>query len=53
MPGKVYGRLFSKRIKITEGSIGTEQDGFKKRRGCVDQIFALRMIAEKYSRLRP
>ncbi len=49
VPEKVYGRVLSERMmKIAEGSIGNEQGGFRIGRGCVDQIFALRMIVEKY-----
>ena len=46
--GKVYGKIVIERVqKITESSISEEQGGFRKGRGCVDQIFSLRMIIEK------
>ena len=49
IPGKVYGRVVINRvINHTESLIGEEQCGFRKGRGCVDQIFALKCICEKY-----
>ena len=33
--------------KITEGMMNDEQGGFRKGRGCVDQIFAIKQICEK------
>ncbi len=35
-------------MKITDKSVGDEQGGFRKGRGCVDQIFAVKMLVEKY-----
>ncbi len=35
-------------MKITDKSVGDEQGGFRRGRGCVDQIFAVKMLAEKY-----
>ncbi len=47
VPGKIYGRVQNWRMmKIT--NIGTKQAGFKKGRGCVEQIFVLQIIVEKY-----
>ena len=47
--GKLYGRIVIGRVKqITEMSIGEEQGGFREGRGCVDQVFTLRMIVEKF-----
>ena len=47
--GKVYGRVVINRvIKDTESQIGEEQCGFRKGRGCVDQIFAVKNLCEKY-----
>ena len=47
--GKIYGRVLIERVKaITEGQIGEEQGGFREGRGCVDQVFTLRMLMEKF-----
>ena len=47
--GKVYGKVLIKRVREgTEGSICDEQGGFRRGRGCVDQIFAVRQVCEKY-----
>ncbi len=49
MSGKIYGRILNERMmKITDKSVGYEQGGFRKGRGCVDQIFAVKMLVEKY-----
>ena len=49
IPGKVYGRIVIERVmEITEGRISEEQGGFRKGRGCVDQIFTVKMLTEKY-----
>jgi len=46
--GKVYGKIVTERVQqITECRISEEQGGFRKGRGCVDQIFSLRMTVEK------
>ena len=48
MVGKVYGRILDERVKsLTKDSVGEEQGGFREGRGCVDQVFALRMLGEK------
>ncbi len=48
IPGKVYGEVIIERVqRLTEEELSEEQGGFRKGRGCVDQIFSLRMI-EKY-----
>jgi hypothetical protein len=47
--GKVYGRVLIERIRReTESVIGEEQCGFRSGRGCVDQVFAVRQVVEKY-----
>jgi hypothetical protein len=47
--GKVYGRVLIERVtEITEVLIRDEQGGFRKGRGCVDQVFALKCVCEKY-----
>lgn len=35
-------------MEVTERKIGEEQGGFRKGRGCVDQIFAIKMMVEEY-----
>ena len=35
-------------MRVTESSIGNEQGGVRKGRRCVDQIFVLKVIVEKY-----
>ena len=47
--GKVYGRILINRIRDkTENVIAEVQSGFRKCRGCIDQIFIVRQICEKY-----
>ncbi len=49
--GKVYGRVLVERIRCgTESMVGEEQSGFRKGRGCVDQVFVVRQVCEKYLR---
>ncbi len=39
VPGRIYGRILNERMmKITDKRVGDEQGGFRKGRGCVDQI---------------
>ena len=46
--GKVYARILDERVrKVTEGLIGEEQGGYRKGKGCVDQIFAVKQVCEK------
>ncbi len=41
VPGRIYGRILNERVmKITE------QGGFWKNRGCVDQISAVKILVE-------
>ncbi len=48
VPGKIYGRILNKRMmKITDKSVGDEQGGFWKGRGCIDQIFSVKILVEK------
>ncbi len=35
-------------MKITDKSVDDEQEGFRKGRGCVDQIFAVKILVEKF-----
>ncbi len=49
VPGKVDGGVLNERMKLTDTNIlGNEKGGFRRGRGCVDQVFALKIIAEKY-----
>ena len=49
MVGKVYGRVLNNRIRDkTETVIAEVQGGFRRGRGCTDQIFIVRQICEKY-----
>ncbi len=42
--GKVYSRTLTERVvETTEEKVSEEQGGFRKGRGCVDQIFTLNM----------
>ncbi len=48
VPGKIYGRILNERMmKITDKSVGDEP-GCQKGRRCVDQIFAVKILVEKY-----
>ncbi len=48
IPRKVYGKVIIERVQqLTEGKISEEQRGFRKGRGCVDQIFSFMMVVEK------
>ena len=45
---KLYGRVLINTISSeTECAIGEEQCGFRRGRGCVDQVFAVRHVCEK------
>ena len=49
--GKVYGRVLIERIRCgTESMVGEEQSGFRRGRGCMDQVFVVRQVCEKYLR---
>ena len=46
--GKIYGKVLVAKVKeLTRERVGEEQGGFREGRGCVDQVFTLRMIGEK------
>ena len=46
---KLFGRVLIKRVRAgTECAIGEEQCGFRQGRGCIDQVFAVRLVCEKY-----
>ena len=47
--GKQYSRVLIKRVRAgTEYAIGEEQCGFRQGRGCMDQVFVIRRVCEKY-----
>ena len=47
--GKLFGRVLIKRVRTgTESAIGEEQCGLRQGRGCMDQVFAVRQVCEKY-----
>ena len=49
IPGKVFGRVEIERIqKATEWGMGEEQCGFRRGRGCVDQVLPVKQFMEKY-----
>ncbi len=50
VPGKVYGRILTEGLmEVTEEKVSEEQGGFRRGRGCVDQIFAMKRLVEEYS----
>ena len=47
--GKLFGRVLIKRVRAgTKCAIGEEQCGFSQGRGCMDKVFAVRQVCEKY-----
>ena len=49
MVGKIFGRVLINRIRAeTEEVLMEEQCGFRRGRGCVDQVFVVRQVCEKY-----
>ena len=47
--GKLFGRVLIKRVRAgTECAIGEKQCGFREGRGCMNQVFAVRQVCEKY-----
>ncbi|CAG4935954.1 unnamed protein product [Parnassius apollo] len=47
--GKLYAKVLNERaMKETDGKIWDVQAGFRKGMGCTDQVFSMRMIAEKF-----
>ena len=48
MVGKIDARVVCDRLRlITDAVLMDEQGGFRIRRGCVEQIFAVRQVIEK------
>ena len=49
LPGEVYGKVLMERLmQVTERKVSEEQRMFRKGKGCVDQIFAIKMMEEEY-----
>ena len=47
--GKLYARVLIKRVRsVTECAIGEELCGFRQGRGCMDRVFAVGQVCEKY-----
>ncbi len=50
VPGKVYGKILTeRRMEVTDRKVSGEQGGFRKGKGCVDHIFAMKMLVEECS----
>ena len=48
VPGKVFGKTLNDRMRsITEGKIMEEQVGFRPGRGCMENVFMIRQLADK------
>ena len=48
VPGKVFGKILNDRMRnIPEGKIMEAQVGFRAGRGCVENVFMVRQLAEK------
>lgn len=48
VPGKVFGHILLDRMRAAvEGKLRENQGGFRSGRGCIDQIFCLRILMEK------
>ena len=49
IPGKMYGIILIEKVhSLTEGLIGEEQCGFRSGKGCVDQVFVMKKMSEKF-----
>ena len=45
IPGIVYGRVLIEKVKyLTKRFVREEQCGFRKGRGCVDQVFVISFV---------
>ena len=50
MPGKVYARILDSRVRgIAKAKILEEQEAFRKKTSCIDQILVVRQLGEKVS----
>ncbi len=46
---KINVRILNERLmQLTEKKVGDEQGGFRRRKSCVDQILAFKMLVEEY-----
>jgi len=51
IPRKLFGRVIIERvIQQTESQMEDKQGGFRRGRDCVDQVFGLKEMSEKYLR---
>jgi hypothetical protein len=47
--GKVFARILVDRVRrLTNKKLSVEQSGFREGMGCIDQIFSVRQVVEKY-----
>ena len=47
--GQLFGRALIKRVRAgTECAIEEEQCGYRQGRECMDQVFAVKQVCEKY-----
>ena len=47
--GKVFAKILNDRVRcLTENRLLEEEAGFRSGRGCIDQIFIIRQLMEKY-----
>ena len=45
MPDKIYGRILTERLmKVTEKKVSDKQEGFRRGKRCVDQIFVISIL---------
>ena len=52
IPGNVFGKVGIERIRdVTEWRMGEERCGFRKGKGCVDQVFVVKLAMDKYCEL--
>ena len=51
IPGKVYGRILIEKVRsLVEELIRETQCGFRSGWGCVDQVFVMKQMSEKFYR---
>ena len=49
IPGNVFAKMLNDRVRcLTENCLLEEQVGFRSGRGCIEQIFVIRQLMEKY-----
>ena len=48
VPGKVFASILNHRVRtVTKDKVMEEQAGFRRSRGCAEQIFVMRQLTEK------